>query len=432
MSRRQDQESPPLVWAVICLTMLALALALSIVLLTPWTSPSDAWNSDRLLAQYFTPEQVQRSEDFHDAVKWSAWLRLLTDIVLAAVVGFSPMGRRLVDVVRARQWRWGVQVVILVALVSVVVRLLTLPFSAWGHRVASDYGLATQTWGEWVVDLLKSFGITVLLSSLALVALVGLARRFSRTWFIPAAGVAAAAAVTVSFAYPILIEPVFNSFTALSEDRLKQQLLDLAERDRVEVSEVLVADASRRTTALNAYVSGFAGTKRIVVYDTLVESAPDPEISLVVAHELGHADADDVLIGTGQAAIGSALGVVALFVVLRWEWLRRPLRVGSAADPAVVPIVMALSVLAGFASAPVVNTVSRQVETRADLHSLELTRDRDTFIDVHRRLAVTNLSHLEPNPWLNFWFNSHPPTLDRIAAAEAWRDTHDADSSTDG
>lgn len=425
----QRRDSGTLAPAVLSLTLLALAL--SVAVLTPWGSTADGEQSGRLLEHYFTPAEIQRSDDFHDAAKWPSWLRLLMDIVLAVVVGFSPIGRRLVDVVRARQWRWWVHVVALVALVSVVVRLLTLPFSAWGHHVASEYGLATQTWAEWMVDVLKSLGIGVILGSVALLALVGLARRFRRRWFVPAACLAAAAAVTVSFAYPLVFEPVFNTFTALPDARLKQQLLDLAERDQIEVSEVLEADASRRTTALNAYVSGIGPTKRIVVYDTLVASAPDREVALVVAHELGHADADDVLVGTAHAALGSALAVVALFVVLSLERPRRPLGVGSAADPAVVPIVLALSVLAGFAATPIVNTVSRQVEGRADLHSLELTRDPGTFIALHRRLAVTNLSHLDPNPLLAWWFNSHPTTLDRLAAAESWRAAHTSDLPSD-
>ncbi|MEJ7741943.1 MAG: M48 family metallopeptidase [Nocardioidaceae bacterium] len=415
---------------MVSLVVLSLALVVSVALLTPWApSPPLGGDDTDLLQRYFSPSQIARSETFHDDIKWPSWLGLSTNLVLALALGFSPVGRRLVDLVRDRQWRWEVQVTVLVAGVSVVIRLVTLPLSAWGHRVASDYGLATQSWGEWLVDVLKALGITVALSTLGLLALVGLARRFSRTWFLPAAVGAAVAAMAVSFAYPVLFEPVFNSFTPLKEERLAQELVNLAERDDIAVSEVLVADASRRTTTLNAYVSGFGSTKRIVLYDTLVESAADREVALVVAHELGHADDDDVLVGTGNAAIGSGAGVVALFLLLRSERVRRPLRVKSAADPAVVPIVLALSVLVGLASAPVVNTISRQVEARADLHSLQLTGDPDTFIDLHRRLAVTNLSHLEPNPILSFWFDSHPATLDRLAAAETWRADHDAGQS---
>ncbi len=427
MKQGWSPSSRSLTWALSALAILALALGLWIALLTPWGSYTQAIDPDRLLAQYFTPAQIQRSEDFHDAVKWPSWLSLSLDLVLALALGFSPIGRRLVDLVRIRQWRWWGQVLILVVSVSLIFRLFTLPLSAWGHRISADYGLATQTWAEWGVDVLKSLGIEIVLTTASLLVLVGLARRFRRSWFLPAALTAAAAALAVSFAYPLLFEPVFNKVTPLSEDRLKSLLVDMAAQDGIEISEVHVVDASRRTTALNAYVSGIGSTKRIVVYDTLVESAPDREVALVVAHELGHADEDDVLIGTGQAALGAALGAVGLFVLLRWEPLRRPLRVGSAADPAVVPVIMALSVLAAFAAEPVVNTVSRQIEARADLHSLELTRDPETFIDLHRRLAVTNLSHLQPSRALAFWFSGHPTALDRIAAAEVWRAAHDPD-----
>ncbi len=427
MKQGRSPNSRSLTWALSALAILTLTLGLWIALSTPWGSHTQALEPDRLLGQYFTPAQIERSEDFHDAVKWPSWFRLSLDLVLALALGFSPIGRRLVNVVRIRQWRWWRQVLVLVVSVSVISRLLTLPLSAWGHRISADYGLATQTWAEWGVDVLKSLGIEIVLTTASLLVLVGLARRFRRSWFLPAALTAAAAALAVSFAYPLLFEPVFNKVTPLSEDRLKSLLVDMAAQDGIEISEVHVVDASRRTTALNAYVSGIGSTKRIVVYDTLVESAPDREVALVVAHELGHADEDDVLIGTGQAALGAALGAVGLFVLLRWEPLRRPLRVGSAADPAVVPVIMALSVLAAFAAEPVVNTVSRQIEARADLHSLELTRDPETFIDLHRRLAVTNLSHLQPSRALAFWFSGHPTALDRIAAAEVWRAAHDPD-----
>lgn len=422
-------ESAARIWAMVSLGVLSLALVVSIALLTPWAPSLAPRDGDtNLLERYFTAQQIERSEAFHDAIKWPSWLGLSTNLALASALGFSPVGRRLVNLVRARQWSWWVEVSALVAAVSVATRLGSLPLSAWSHSVASDYGLATQSWAEWMLDLLKALVIIVVLSTVGLVGLVGLARKFPHMWFLPAGGAAAVAALAVSFVYPVAVEPVFNSFTPLEDKGLEQHLVTLAEREGVTVSEVLVADASRRTTTLNAYVSGFGSTKRIVLYDTLVQSAPDREVALVVAHELGHVDSDDVLVGTANAAIGSAAGVVALSLLLRYKRIRRPLRVRSASDPAVVPIVLALSVVTAVASAPVVNTVSRQVEARADLHSLQLTGDPETFIDLHRRLAVTNLSHLRPHSVLSFWFDSHPTVPDRLAAAEVWRADRHSDS----
>ena len=119
----------------------------------------------------------------------------------------------------------------------------------------------------------------------------------------------------------MVIEPAFNSFTPMPAGQLRSDLLALADEDGVEVSDVLVADASKRTTALNAYVSGFGSTRRIVVYDTLVKEASPREVELVVAHELGHAKRNDVLHGTVIGAFAAAAGVIAVFLLLSWGGL---------------------------------------------------------------------------------------------------------------
>jgi STE24 endopeptidase len=407
--------------ALLILTGLFVALA---ALWTPWDVPgADAPRA--AAAEFFTPEQIARSEAFYNDRKWIGWLSWAVSILFAVLVGFSRLGRWLVAVVGRRTGRWWLQVVALVVLVSVVQRLVSLPLAAWYRTVLLDYGLATDTWWEWTVDLLKAWAIFTGLTVLAMLALVGLARRFVRGWYIPAALGAALLVVVMSFLYPVVFAPAFNTFIPMQDSALRTRLVAMAEQDGIEVSEVLIADASRRTTTLNAYVAGFGATKRIVVYDNLLAEASDDEVEVLVAHELGHAKYDDVLVGTIQGAVGAAIAMVALYLLLRAAWVRRPLGVRSAGDPAVVPVVMALAVLGGALATPIQNTLSRQVEARADAHSLDLSRDPGTFITMQHRLAVANISHLTPNPVLSFWFNSHPTTLDRIGMAVEWAVEHD-------
>jgi STE24 endopeptidase len=237
---------------------------------------------------------------------------------------------------------------------------------------------------------------------------------------------AALLVVGASFAYPLVFEPLFNRFTPMPDSPLRARLLTLAARDSVDVHQVLIADASRRTTALNAYVSGFGSTRRLVVYDTLLASASDDEVAVVVAHELGHAAHDDVLVGTLEGAVGAALGTTVLFLVLGSGRVRRATGARSAGDPAVVPVVLALAAIGTFAVLPVQNLVSRHIEARADATALDLTRDPTTFIAVQQQLALSNLSHLQPNPVLEFWFDSHPDTLARIEMALQWERLHGA------
>ena len=410
--------------AWIAVLVLSLAFVAMVIVFTPWDPLPGADIERAPIDEFFTDAQVSRSNDFFDLVKWASWANLLLGLGTAVVLGFTPMGRRLVDAVRRRVRRWWLQVIVLSLVVLLIARLVTLPGSIWIQHVSQDYGLSTQTWSAWLIDVAKSWSIYAAIVTIALLALIGLARRFTRTWFVPASIGAAVLVVALSFAYPVVIEPAFNEFTPLSDGPLRTDILDLAERSNVEVSDVLVADASRRTTALNAYVSGFGASKRIVIYDNLLESASDREVELVVAHELGHASTDDVLVGTFEGAIAAALAVVALFLVLRPELLRKPTGAGSVGDPAIVPVLLGLVVIVGFLASPIQNGLSRQVEARADAHSLDLTDDPETFIAIQQRLATTNLSHLEPNPILSFWFNSHPPTLDRIGMALAWEQLH--------
>ena len=405
--------------------VLTSSLAVSIALMTPWGPAPDVSVAPASLSSYFTPAQIARSEAFFDAAKWPSWLSLAVGVAVPVGLGFSSLGKAVVRLVRRWSSRWWVQVVATGSVVVVVQRLVTLPFGIWTHRVATSYGLSTQSWGGYAIDAAKSLAITLAITSVGLILVVGLARRFPRTWFAPAAASAAGLVLLLSFAYPIVLEPLFNRFTPLADGPLRSRLLMLAARDDIAVSDVLVADASRRTTALNAYVSGFGASKRIVVYDTLLDSASDDEIALVVAHELGHAARDDVLVGTVEGALGAAAGVVAVFLLVRLPRTRRATGAGSAGDPAIVPVLLALVAVAALAAAPVENTVSRRVEARADIHSLDLTGDTSTFIAVQQRLAVSNLTHLQPNPVLAFWFSSHPAPLDRIGLALQWHRRHE-------
>jgi STE24 endopeptidase len=409
-------------WLVL-LAALAAFVALA-VLLTPWHPLPGATISPAPLSTYFTPAQVARSDAFFSAARWPSWLGLVLGLAIAVALGFTRLGRLLIGAVRNRVRRWWLQVLGLVALVLVIERLVELPTDIWSQQVSRSYELSTEDWGSWSVDAAKSLGIAFVVTSLVLLSLVGLARRFSRTWFLPAAAGAGVLVVLASFAYPVVIEPAFNTFTPLPAGRLRTSLLDLAHRDHVAVSDVLVADASRRTTELNAYVSGFGSTKRIVLYDTLLRSTPDKQIELIIAHELGHATHDDVLVGTLEGAISAVMAVAALYIVLRPERLRRPTGAGSMRDPAIVPVVLALAAIASLAALPVQNTISRQIEARADAHSLDLTSDPRDFIKMQQRLAVTNLTHLDPNPILSDIFNNHPPPLDRIGMALAWERLH--------
>ncbi len=155
---------------------------------------------------------------------------------------------------------------------------------------------------------------------------------------------------------------------------------------------MLVADASRRTTTLNAYVSGFGSTRRVVLYDNLVKDVPQREALTVVAHELGHARHHDVLLGTVLGAVGVVLGSGLLGLVLSRRRVLERAGVEDPGQPEAVALILALAAVGSLLVSPVQNTVSRAVEARADRASLEATKDYVGFERMQKQLAVRSLS----------------------------------------
>ncbi|WP_395293660.1 M48 family metallopeptidase [Kitasatospora hibisci] len=370
----------------------------------------------------FTPAERARGRALRRAqLPWALGGRL-AGLALTLLLGLTPAGAALVTAVGGRLGgSRTAQVLAGTAALVVLGQAVQLPFGAGVRAVRARFGLVTQGWGGWAVDVLRGMALGLALALPVALGLFALTARSPRYWWIPAAGAAALLTAALSFLYPLVVEPVFNRFTPMPAGPLREALLGLAERDGVRVRDVLVADASRRTTALNAYVSGLGATRRIVAYDTLLATAEPREVELVVAHELGHVKHRDVLTGTVLGATGAAFVVVALGLLADWGPLLSAAGATSAADPRALPLLAACAALLGALSGPVQCAVSRAVEVRADRHALELTSDAEQFIAMQRRLAVTNVADVDPPRVLELLFATHPSATRRIAAARAWR-----------
>jgi STE24 endopeptidase len=409
--------------ALVAAVLLTAALAVVIAVRTPWvvlpTPPGGHAPVDPTAG--LSPDQLDRAESFAAALRPASLASLVLGLVVAGVFGLTRLGARLVRAVAAPfggGWVW--QVLLGVVALSLIGRLLTLPLSAYGEVVRHRYGLSTRSWGLWLRDVAVSFGINTGLTALTVLVLIWLARRAPRTWWAWAGAGAAGLVVVGSFLWPVLIEPAFNRFTPMAAGQLRSDLLHVAEENGTPVQDVLVSDASRRTTALNAYVSGFGSTRRIVVYDTVLDRLPDDQIESIVAHELGHVAADDVLTGTLTGALGTGAGVAALGWLLGSARLLRRAGADSPGDPRVVPLLLFLFAVGTLVSTPVQNVVSRHIEARADVHALDLTADPDAFVAMQRDLAATNLAEPDPPALWQWFFGSHPTTAQRVALAQDW------------
>lgn len=409
--------------ALVVAVALFAALAVVIAVRTPWTVlPTPAGGHVPVPADAGLPaDQVTRAEAFAAALRPASLANLVLSLAVAAALGLTRLGARLVRAVaRPLGGGWGWQVLLGVAALTAIAGLVTLPLSAYGEVVQHRYGLSTSSWSLWLRDVAVGAGISAAINAVALLVLFWLVRRLPRWWWAWAAAGAAALVVAGSFLWPVLIEPAFNRFTPMPPSPLRTELFALAERNGTPVRDVLVSDASRRTTALNAYVSGIGTTRRIVVYDTTLTRLPENEIVSIAAHELGHVKNDDVLTGTVTGALGAAAGVAGLGWLLSWAPLLRRAGAGSPGDPRALPLVLFLVAAGSLLATPAQNLVSRHIEARADLDALDLTGDPQAFIAMQQRLAGTNLAEPDPPAAWQWFFGSHPTARQRVGMAEDW------------
>jgi STE24 endopeptidase len=356
---------------------------------------------------YFSRAEIDRAEAFRGPQRWLfAGSLAIEGAVLAWAVARPP--RRLL----ASRPLLGAAAA--GAALSVAVALAPLPVRAMMRERARDVGLVTQSWAGWARDLTLSTAIGALFAAVGAAAAVALIRRMPRLWWLPASGLVVAFGVATLYAGPVVLDPLFNRFTPLPAGQTRSDVLELARRAGVDVGEVYEVDASRRTTAANAYVTGLGRTKRVVLYDTLLEHFSRDEIRLVVAHELGHVRHGDVPRGLLFVLLVAPPSLFAAAVVLR------RLDRGTAAGAATVPALAAAVTLVAIPVTVVANQLSRRIEARADTFSLELTDAPEPFISFERGIAVRNIADPDPPGWQTFLLSSHPPVLERIGAAVAF------------
>jgi STE24 endopeptidase len=375
---------------------------------------------------YFTPAQLEKARDFRGTQRALGLgsLALSTGMLVLLVAKPPRRVRRALERAGARPLAGAAAVG---AGLTLALTATGLPLSAVAHERARDAGLATQTWAPWLGDVAKSTAIGSLFSAGGAVLALVVIRRFPRRWWLPGAGALVAVSAVLVMLSPVVIDPLYNKFDALPDGRLRTDVLRLARKAGVDVGQVYRVDASRRTTGTNAYVWGLGNTKRVVIYDTLIDKYPEEQTRSVVAHELSHVKHNDVPRGLLWLAIVAPAGVLLVKVLA--ERFNRDESLGL---PAAIPALALSAAIVSFALGSASNVLSRQVEHRADDFALELTDDPAAFIGLQRRLTVTNLQDPDPPKLYHLIFGTHPTTMERIGYGLSWSRRPNAQSSTAG
>jgi STE24 endopeptidase len=288
-----------------------------------------------------------------------------------------------------------------------------LPLRAISRRRATKVGLVTQSWRGWVVDLAKATAIEAVFAGAGGAIAFAAIRRYPRGWWALGAGGSVVVGSLFAGLAPVVLDPIFNDYTPLEEGELRSDVLELADAAGIRVREVYSVDASRRTTAANAYVTGLGPTKRVVLFDTLLDRYTREEVRVVVAHELAHVRNRDVPRGIAYAAI---VAPGAALAVQRVSWSLSSRREPPASLPALALAGALVSVPVGLIG----NRLSRAIERRADAYSLELTGSSDAFVSFEKAIALQNVADLNPPRWVTALLATHPTTAERIGAAVAY------------
>lgn len=375
----------------------------------------------------FTAEQHARSRARRRAVAPAAYGGMAVDLAVILVLGFTGLGSGLVHAAgRIAGGGWIATALLGAVALQLVLSLVGLPFSLWRERIDHDWELSTRTTLLFWVDQLRGFVLGAVLFAAVSLGFFAVTRAVPGQWAVVAGACGVALVFVLSFVLPVVVEPMFNRFEPMEAGPLRDRLLELAGQAGVRVRDVLVSDASRRTTADNAYVSGFGGTRRIVLWDTTIEHCEEAEIASVAAHELGHAKRQDVISLTAVGALGAIVAVAVLAWALGLGALRDAAHASGAQDPRSLPLIVAVAALLGAIGGPALNAFSRRVERRADQFSLDVTRDPAAMVATWRRLGVRNIADLDPHPLRVLLFATHPPIAARLAHARAWAAEHGA------
>jgi STE24 endopeptidase len=304
-----------------------------------------------------------------------------------------------------------------ILILSLAIWLIGLPLSYYrGFVIEHHFNLSTQTFGNWLADTIKSGYIGALFMTVLIpFAYWGISKR-AKDWWLWIGIVAVPIMIFVIVVVPVFVSPMFNKFEPLKDEALAQRILGMAEKAGISGGRIYQVDMSEQTQAINAYVTGLFGSKRIVLWDTTIKKMTPDEIAFVMAHEMGHYVMNHVWIGIG---LFSVIFLILLFIIhksIGWFIHRYSDSFGFAAvsDIASLPLLMLMFSLMMFLLDPLTNGFSRKIEHDSDRFALDLTRDNASGVSAFIKLANENLSNPSPSAFIEFWQYSHPPLQKRI------------------
>ncbi len=352
------------------------------------------------------------------------WVELLWGLGILALLLFTGVSARIRTFAQKIGRRWFPTVAIYFALFTILTFVIDLPLAYFTDFVREHaYGLSNQTAAKWWSDAGKSLLVGVIGSAVVLWIPYLMLKKSPRRWWLWTSLAAIPLLALLLVISPIWLDPLFNKFGPMKDRALEAKILALADRAGIEGSRVFEVDKSVDTEKVNAYVAGLGGTKRVVLWDTIIKKLDERELLFVMGHEMGHyvLNHTPMLIGLGFVLI--LIGLYSIHRLAHGMIERWGDRFGfhDLSDVASWPLILLLFSLVNFVLTPAALAFARQIEHQADVFGLEITRDNHAAATAFVKLQEQNLSNPRPGLLYKLWNSSHPTLGDRIDFCNEYR-----------
>jgi Zn-dependent protease with chaperone function len=377
------------------------------------------------------PAKLKQAEALNRDGNWLWAIGTVWGLVYLVLFLRLHWAARLRDFAASLTPRPWVQGLIFLPLLILAFRLLNLPLSLAGHHLGLAYGLSIERWPAWFWDWTKGLLVSLAVATFVGSLLFAIVRHSRQRWWLWFWLLSLPLMLAGVFAEPLIIDPLFNHFEPLSRSHpeLVAQLERVVERsgEKIAPDHMFLMKASEKTTEMNAYVTGFGGSKRVVVWDTSLKKSSPDEVLFIFGHELGHYVLGDVVHGLMMAAAGTLVALWLAFHLVRklvclygTRW-----QVRAVEDWGAVVVLLLIFHVFTMLSDPIGNSISRYVEHRADVYGQEvvhgIVRDpQATAVHSFQTLGEESLDLPNPNPWMVFWTYSHPPIAARAEFARGY------------
>jgi Zn-dependent protease with chaperone function len=370
------------------------------------------------------PEPSEKAMRYFRSGNFLWFVNTIWGLLIPALFLFTGLSGAIRDWAQAIGRKWffvvGVYIVIFLAMNFVI----NLPLDYYQGFVRQHaYDLSNQTAGKWFGDSLKGLMVGMIAGVLFLWVPYLLLKKSPRRWWLYTGLAAVPFLFFVILISPIWVDPLFNDFGPMQDKALEARILDLADRAGIQGGRVYEVNKSVDTEAVNAYVTGFAGTKRIVLWDTIIEKLEEDELVFVMGHEMGHYVLNHAIKGI---LFFSVLIMVALYLIHRSagsliDRYKGRFKFDRLADIASLPLLMLLFNIFWLLAAPVAMAYTRHMEHESDRFGLEITKDNYDAANAFVKLQLENLSNPRPGPIYKAWRATHPPLGERIDFCNAYK-----------